>query len=500
MRLFHITTITGFCSASALVVTTGCKKQLDINQNPNFPTIDQGTPSVVFAAGVLATMAKTGGDLEIIGGMWSQHITQAALSQQYTDVDSYNLPPTSIILNSSYAVLFTSGIKNFQYVIDKSKEEQDWNYYLMGNVMKAYSTEILVDLYDKIPFTGAVQGLANLNPAFDDGFAIYTSLIDSIDVALGKDFGANTNTLPGKQDMIFGGDMDQWRKFANTLELKMYLRMINAHPGDATTGVNKVMNNGIGFLSTEAGVQSGSFSDNPGLENPLYEQNIFALNTPVNLRASNTFVSWLIHNHDARAVPLFGSSNPVAINQGDFRSISSTYTSAAVLVETSTDPVEFLSIPESYFLQAEADLRYNGGANAKALYELGVRASFAEFGLADTAGAYLTPTGKYAYPALGTTAQKLEAIIVQKWAALSYGGHGIESFFEKNRTGYPRTSPVYSTDSAYVPGQFVVAKNSVLTPATALPKRLVYPYNETSRNINAPKTVVPMTTAVWWGL
>jgi len=132
------------------------------------------------------------------------------------------------------------------------------------------------------------------------------------------------------------------------------------------------------------------------------------------------------------------------------------------------------------------------------LYEQGVTASFDAFGL--DGSAYIAPTSVYAWPAAGTTAQKIEAIITQKWAALSFGCHAIEGFFEKNRTGYPRTSPVYSTDPSYVPGQLVVAKNSVLTPATALPKRMVYPYNETSRNTSAPKTTVPMTTAVWWGL
>jgi hypothetical protein len=106
-------------------------------------------------------------------------------------------------------------------------------------------------------------------------------------------------------------------------------------------------------------------------------------------------------------------------------------------------------------------------------------------------------SGAYAYPSTGTLEQQIEAIITQKWASFPYGCHAIEGFFEKNRTGYPKSSPVYSTEPTYIPGQFVVAKNSVL-PSGQLPKRLAYTYNETSRNSNAP-ALVPITTAVWWG-
>jgi hypothetical protein len=58
-------------------------------------------------------------------------------------------------------------------VINKARDAKDWNFYLMGTVMKAYTAEVLVDLYDKIPYFEALQGAANLNPKFDDGYAIY---------------------------------------------------------------------------------------------------------------------------------------------------------------------------------------------------------------------------------------------------------------------------------------------------------------------------------------
>ena len=479
-----------FSLLAIVSITSSCKKALDINHDPNNPTLEQGNPRLVFPAAVMATAGRVGGDLAILGGMWSQNFTQSALANQYKDIDSYDVKSTD--LNLPYSGLFTGGLKNYQFVIDKSAAAKDWNFYLMATVMKAYTTEVLVDLYDKIPYSEALGGATNLNPHFDNGDNTYTSLIAEIDGALGKDFGASTNTSPGNSDLVFQGDIDKWKRFANTLELKMYLRMINAKPADAQAGVQKLYTNGAKFLSTDAGVFG--FSDEPGLDNPLYEQNIRQLNVGTNLRASRTFVSWLMANSDSRIVSYFGSAAPNSINQGDYLGSDPTYGTAAVFVEHPTDPVIFISKAESYFLQAEARERFYLGDNAKALYDNGVLASFQSV---NQNGSQFIGAGKvYEYPAGGSLAQKIEAIVVQKWASFPYGAHFIESFFEKQRTGFPTTSPVYSTDGSYVPGEFVISKNSVLSIGK-LPRRLVFPDVEVSRNTNTP-ALVPITESVWW--
>ena len=483
----------------ALTATIGCKKHLDINHDPNFPTLDEGNPSLVFPVGVLATIGGTGGDLAIAGGLLSQYFTQASLAQQYTDVDSYNMPTTNRFVNGPWDLIFPSGLKNFQYVIDHSKASGDWNYYLMGTVMKAYATQVLVDLYDKIPYFEALQGTENLNPKFDDGFEVYKDLLSSIDTALNKDFSASTNTAPGSQDLVFGGDMQKWKDFANTLKLKIYLRMVNAHPDEAMQGITDLYNSGATFLTSEAAVTN--FTDAPGLDNPAYEMNKRQLNTPNNLRASTTFVSWLNENNDPR-INYYYQGNTTSINQGDYQNNNGNYQAAKTFRDIdhteATDPVELISLPESYFLQAEADLRYFGGANVKSLYDQGVLAAFAETG--NDGSSFIAPGGVYEWGKEkegGVTLEPLAQIIRQKWAALAYGEHGIEAFFEKNRTGYPATSPVYSDNPNYIPGQLVIVKNSVL-PAGQMPRRFVFPNSETTINTNSP-ALVPSTTAVWWG-
>jgi hypothetical protein len=481
---------------------TGCKKTLDINQDPNNPSLDIGTPKLVFPAAVMSVAGSAGGDLAILGGIYGEYLAQSAASNQYKYIDAYNVKSSD--LNGPYTRLFSGGLKNFQFIIDKAKASEDWSFYLMGTVMKVYTTELLVDLYDQIPYSEALKGNENLNPQFEDGYTIYKALLAELDTALSKDLTARTvtdlsATGEGNIDLVFQGDISKWVQFANTLELKMYLRMINAKPAEAEAGVKALYDRDAEFLTTDAGVIQG-FIDAPGQDNPLYEQNIRQLNTPDNLRASTTFVSFLQENSDPRLNVYFApppsSTVITSIDQGDFLNNSTPVLTAAIFQQSPTDPVIFISEAESYFLQAEARERYFSGQNAKELYDQGVEAAFASVGEDGTS--FIAPGGKYAYPVSGSLSDKIEAIVEQKWASFPYGVHFIEGWFERNRTGFPKTSPVYSSDPSYVAGQFVISKNSVL-PSGQFPKRLVFPDVEKLRNTNTPAEV-PATTPVWWGL
>ena len=102
---------------SLLLLVTACKKALDINQDPNNPSLDQGNPRLVFPAAAMATAGMEGGDIAILGGMWSEYFTQSALANQYKFIDAYDVKSTD--LNTQYSGLFTGGLKNYQFVIDK---------------------------------------------------------------------------------------------------------------------------------------------------------------------------------------------------------------------------------------------------------------------------------------------------------------------------------------------------------------------------------------------
>ncbi|MEO8766279.1 MAG: SusD/RagB family nutrient-binding outer membrane lipoprotein [Ginsengibacter sp.] len=495
MKSFQHKKIASVSLVFLLITVGGCKKTFDINHDPNNPPIAAATPKLVFPVAVMAAAGVEGGDLAIIGGILGEYVTQAAASGQYKNIDQYDLKTTD--LNAQYTTLYTYGLKNFQFIIDNSKASGDWNFYLLGNVMKAYSAALLVDIYDQIPFSEGLQGSGNLTPKFDDGYSIYKSLIAGIDDALGKDFSAPTvidlnATEEGNVDIIFNSDMDKWKQFANTLELKLYLRMINAKPAEAEAGVAAVFARSIGFLEEDA--QVTGFSDNPSESNPLYEQNVRQLNIGTNLVASTTFGSYLQAHSDPRLADFF-AANTVTLDQGDFLNTSNQALSATVFKESATDPVVFLSKAESYFLQAEGRERYYAGLGAKSLYDNGVIAAFDAVG--EDGVPFIEAGGAYEYPAT-STGDNLNAIITQKWASFAYGVHFIEGWFERTRTGIPKSSPVAYDDANYVPGEFVTSKNSVLGGGI-YPKRFVFPDAEISTNPNTPAQV-PITVPVWWGL
>jgi Starch-binding associating with outer membrane len=479
-----------------LVLTTGsvfgitaCKKELDINQNPNVPSTDQATTPLLFPAAEISAASAIGGELAIIGMLWSEYTTQDVSSSQYRNFDSYNVVSTD--LNTDYNQLYTGALNDLELILQKTRAAQDWNYNLLATVLKVYTYQVLVDLYDQVPFTQALQGAANLQPKFDQGEGIYTALLATLDSALNQKFDAPTNTKPGKEDYFFAGDMSKWKAFANTLKLKMYLRMVNSKPADAEAGINSLYNAHAAFLGEDAAITQ--WSSSPNKQNPFYAENIFALNTTSNLKASVTFINWLKANIDPRIVTYFGTASPVGVDQGNYLSLNPVYKTATTFVQHATDPVQFISGPESYFMQAEARERYFSGDQAQALYNSGVQAAFDVYGFDATS--YITSGGAYEYPVSGSLDDKIDAIITQKWASLP-GSHALEAWFERNRTGFPKTSPVYSTDPLYVAGEFVISATSVL--GKAFPKRIVFPDAERSRNTNTPAQI-PLTTPVWWG-
>ncbi|MFY0253781.1 SusD/RagB family nutrient-binding outer membrane lipoprotein [Chitinophaga sp. 30R24] len=476
------------------VFSTSCKKALDINVDPNNAPIDQATPYVLFPPALMSSIGAIGSDGAVIGGIWSQYWTQSNAANQYKTIDAYNIQRGDY--NTLYTQLFSGALEDYTMMLRLCDSLHDNNFGLMATVMKAYTYQVLVDLYDQVPYTEAFGGLNQLQPKFDKGEDIYNWLLADLNTALSKDLTVPILTENVTRDMLFNGTMSSWVKFANTLKLKMYLRMVNVKPDVARDSIVAMINSNVPLL-TDIDAVFTNFKNAPGQDNPLYESNIRSLNTTTNIRASNTMMLWLQKNKDPRVSKIFrsGVSSGLyfGLNQGDYTSLVEASTAPAIFRQSATDPVYLISKAETYLMLAEIDERYFGGTKAKGYYDNGVKAAFSQFSLDATS--LIADGAVYAYPVTGTFEQKLEAIITQKWASFP-GGHALEGFFEQNRTGYPKYSPVYSTDPSYIPGQIVYSRNGV-TGAGNFPKRLVFPDVERSRNKNTPAEV-PIYQKVWW--
>lgn len=461
---------------------TACDANLDINRDPD--SVSDAPLKSQMPAGIIGAIGAEGSYYAIIGGFWSQYWTQSNSANQYKDIDGY------IIGTGDYFAAWRNmydALGDIRSVKRKSSAIGNWKYFLISTVMEVQASQVLTDFYGSVPYKEA-NNISILNPKYDSGEEIYDAMIADLNLALSKDLSTSVGEVPGADDLVFGGDLTKWTKFANTLKLKIYMRQINSsRSAIGIAGVRALLASGVAFLDVDAAITQ--FEDAANLSNPLYESDRRQLNVSTNLRKSTTLSSFLDANNDSRSPKYYGPG--VSLNQGDFESQVPAASSVSVVILSATTPAYFMSKEESLFLQAEAQARY--GTGDKALYDAAVTENFNKYGL--NASTYIASGGVYAYPATGTLDQKIETIITQKWIA-GFPGNGYEAFFDKNRTGYPKTSLVPQTDPSYIPGQIVYSLGGG-TEGKKFPKRIVYPQEETNTNTSTP-ALLKITEPVWW--
>lgn len=507
--------------ALAFIGFTSCEKWLDINEDPNNPS--KANPEKVLPAAIMSGIYQIHGPYAVIGGIWSQYWTQSNAANQYKSIETYTLSATDY--NYAYDEMFSGALNDLFYIKKESEQNKNWNMFLIANTLQAYFYQVLVDVYDKVPYKEAFQGEEGLlNPGWDDGKFVYEELIKNIDNALSKSFSSTLNrennkvtvenTDPGAQDLIFWPDvnnkldqegvenlderMDHWVSFAYWVKIKLLLRMRLVDASKAESGIKDIIDNHPTELFIE-NIGINKFEEKQYLGNPLWQENIKELNVSTNLKASTTMMSYLKLNGDNRLEKFYkqgAGGNWVSLDQGDYTR-SATEIDNKTVATYSTDPqfpANFFSKSELHFILAEIyAVLYSDPANAQTQFDAGIAEAYKSWGIT-------TPTATYTYPSSGTVEEQLEAIIVQKWVAL-YGSHSLEAWLESNRTGYPKetteraTNPDLSTNPNYVPGHRTYSINGATSGL--FPRRLVFPDSEKSRNKNTP-ALVPLTTKVWW--
>jgi len=514
------------------VLFTACTNYLDINKDPNYPAT-ASTP-LLFASGTTWSASILGCDVQLTGALWAQHYAQNNTSQQYTTIDQYNLANNNSYFTRYWAAAYSGALPDLKRVISQSETERAWNYWVAAKVLTAFNFNMLVSLYEHIPFTEALMGDANLTPKFDDPKAVDAGIIALLDAAVAhKDSALAVATSMGAKDMIFGKDaagnvvtnavaINQWIKFAKTLKLKILMR-------DFTTNqvaIQSLLTEGD-LLATDA--KMTQFTDAENKSNPLYENDRRKLNTTSNIRVSATLIAFLKNSNDPRiasfAEPATQYLKPGAtaakdslknvpsslapyyrgVDQGSYgiTALSSTYfpqTCSSRAVLAATDPVYFASAAESYFLQAEAWARLNNAANAKIAYDLAVKGAFSRWGL--NGSTFVAAGGAYEFKQTDMNAM-LNSILMQKWVA-SVRTDSWNAYFDICRTGIPALGTQSVTDlsrialynSSYVVGTLTPSLGSVL-PAGHFPYRFLLPKTSSDYNPNTP-AVIPLDTKMWW--
>lgn len=465
--IFSLIVVSGVCFS-------GCDDLLDVNTDPNNPS--ESTPQLTLPVAQVGLAATIESSYNILGSLLAQYWTTGPTAAQYDFIDKYNISTTDF--DTQWIFIYSSVLSDLEFVRRYGIDNDQHNYAAIAQLLQAYTYQILVDLYDKVPYTEALKGKEGMVAApFDNGDAVYDDLILKIDEALGWiDLSASAIT-PGNDDLIYSGDMEQWQKFGNTLKLKIYIRQALARPEVAQAGIASLYTNGANFLGTGDDAFVG-FSANVHNENPLWQE--LNQTTFENLVASNTSLDDLKNAGDPRLDGLYDPSPDngqyIGLDQGIGTQDGGQFDDYArpdnTTIINRTAGVSLMTDYESLFMQAEAAARGWSTENDKALYDAAVSASFAFWG--DDASGFIGAGGDYEYDG------ELETIYYQKWLAFN-GKQGMEGWIEWRRTGVPDL-PI-SLQGRPLPNTF--------------PLRLIWPITERSANPNVP-AVTSVDTPVWW--
>jgi hypothetical protein len=468
---------------------TACEDFLDVNKDPNNPA--ESTPEFTLPAGQGELAYVLGNQFQFLGNFFAQHWTQAGAANQYCVLELYEIQSSSYDARV-WGELYAGALNDFKFVADEATANGQTNYAAIGEIMQAYTLQVITDAWGDVPAAASLQGLENLNPEYQAQEEIYDDLIARLDSAIALiDPEADA---PGRDDLVFGGDMELWRKFANTLKLKIFLRQAYVRPDVAQTGIQAMYSAGAEFL--EIGETADvEFADQTQNRNPFYQTQV-VFRGGVDVVASNTILNYLEQTNDPRINEFFAPAQTGA-NAGNFVGVdqgvectparsgdqANTVSKPGPAVASPATAVPFITAAESYFLQAEAAARgWTGGSvDASELYAQGIRASLDYVGEdVDAATALLQRPG-VVYPSGGSVEAQVEQIITQKWVSFS-GTQGFEAWTEFRRTGYP---------------SFIEPSAASTLAEGLIPKRLVYPNTEATRNTNYPG-LVEVDVPVWW--
>ena len=473
----------------------GCKKDyLSLEVNPNQPSVT--TPQLTLAGG-LANAAAITTTAYSQDGVWVGYWTPSGNYVPSSTLQQFQ------ITNTTYTGVWTSlyqNLTNFNNLqVTSSKDPSLGNFQAIAMIMKAYDFQQLVDQFGDVPYSQAFQPSTVLFPAYDKAQDIYHDLGKQLDAAIALINKSTAGTSPGSSDIVFAGNMTGWKKMANSLKLRLAIRVSTKFPTDPlVTDVASTSSEGYLDETIQAAANPG-YQNVAGKQSPFYgnygvDANGNATFPNLYYRGNNFFIKTLNNFSDPRINAIYAptsAGNTIAGNTfGDTKTTLSNPATSGIgpglLISPSQNAVLF-SGSESLFLQAEAAVDGFLPGSAQSFYERGITASFVALGLtsAQAATYYTQSTVNVGWAA---SPDKKQAIIYQKWISL-VGFNPLEAYLEYLRTGFPVLPNPISIDPASV--------------SKVIPVRQYYPQSElTTNGTNLAKegTINIFTSKIFWEL
>lgn len=381
---------------------------------------------------------------------------------------------------SSYTESYSTVVPLWQDLKGKT-ETQFPEVFALAQILKISAWHKATDMFGPIPYKEAGKGLITV--PYDSQEEVYKSMFkelsDAIEVLTKYADNGNSKLLPNA-DAVYAGDVHKWVVYANSLMLRLAMRVYYADAALSKKYALQAVNHSYGVMKTkddEAKMERGA-----SLE---FKNNLDVLINQYNeCRMGSSMLAYLGGYQDPRLPKYFNTSTvSQAVTVGTYGKYSGVPTGHDVSSNdafkdssrpaiTSTTPTYWMRASEVYFLLAEAALHgFAVGGTAESLYEKGIEMSFEENGIASSEVADYMSSGlkpsAYSFhltnpgvnvdvPAVteattawsGTDEEKLEKIMIQKWIALYPNGQ--EAWSEYRRTGYPK---LHSTITNYSNGE-----------------------------------------------
>ncbi|MDF2193355.1 SusD/RagB family nutrient-binding outer membrane lipoprotein [Paraflavitalea sp. CAU 1676] len=493
----------------AILMSCG-KSYFDINKNPNTPTVTGVTPNLVLPAALERTASSNvtnGSTLGAWMGYWSIGTNFGAVGEhRYTMGTDFG----NGFWTNNYDIIF-----DYHSLQQKAAASGQDFYVGIAKIMKSVHYQMLVDLFNNIPYSKAMDFNGNITPAYDKGAEVYKDLLKQITegINLIKNAEVTANPEIASADIMFHGNKSRWAQFGNTLKLRLLIHQSEVSGFSAAAEIAAINAEGSGFLGAgqTANVNPGYTTDKP---NPFWSTYGFTTtgSYPNTYRRANNFALGLMTTLNDERLRYFYRAVRSGTYAGQYRGIdygtnndpgqiyyetntsdiggapnaSPTAAQSIGLAKAPTMDCWVITASESLFLQAEAAARGWTTGNARSLYEEGVRESFRWLGVTDAVNAangYLAGANvRVAWPA--ATADQIKVIIWQKYFAFNGNNH-FETWNDYKRTGV--VQPAISVD----PGKLT----------DHVPYRYPYPNSEYSYNakhVQAEGTIDPYSQKVFW--
>lgn len=463
-----------------------CKKDMtSLNVNPKAITNAQGemlfSNAQVAFANTMTTPNVNTGIFELISQYWAE--------TTYPQESQYDLGNRNIPLNW-WNAMYRDVIQDFNQSIILMRQQQTdptllpsqklayQNKIAIAKIFRAYAFSVLVNTFGDIPYTEALQGSVNATPKYDNQKDIYYALLDTISTSIAELDPSGDSY--GTSDLIYGGDVTEWTKLANSMELKLAMVVADADPAKARAIVEAVAPKVFASNDDNALL---NYTTTPPNVNPIWTNLVQSGRN--DFVAANTIIDTMNAREDPRRPFYFtdsaGSGKFVGGTYGSGNSFRK-FSHPSKKVEAADFPAIIMDYAEVQLLLAEGAARgMNVGAPAADLYNAGVAAGI-EFwgGAAADAAAYLANPVNQLDPA-----NPFKSIGVQSW--INYYTRGFDAWVEQRRLDYPQ----------------LVAPPAAIT---AYPVRYTYPTTEENLNLTNYKSASSsiggdaVTTRLFWDI